>query len=241
MIDFSKRSGDAEIMDDLEYAGEMMDRTLGELEVINRWLGGNNVTIDGISKLLKGSKRDRTVHVADLGCGRGDMLVMIDRWAKKQKLDVNLIGIDANQYVIDAARKRLNGFPHIQLHAINILSPAFQGKKFDIVIGTLFYHHFSDEQLISFFSRLKNQANIGFLINDIHRHSLAYYSIKLLTGLFSRSSMVKYDAPLSVLRAFSREELSNILYSAGIKNFAINWKWAFRWQVIVFSNPATDK
>ena len=236
MIDFSKRSGDAEIMDDLEYAGEMMDRTLGELEVINRWLGGNNVTINGISQLLEGAKPDGTVHVADLGCGRGDMLVLIDGWAKKKKLDVNLIGIDANQYVIDAARKRLIRFPHIQLQAVNILSPVFQSKKFDIVIGTLFYHHFSDEQLITFFSRLKNQANIGFLINDIHRHSLAYYSIKLLTGLFSRSSMVKFDAPLSVLRAFSREELSNILYSAGIKNFTIKWKWAFRWQVIVYSN-----
>ena len=236
MIDFSKRSGDAEIMDDLEYAGEMMDRTLGELEVINRWLGGNNVTINGISQLLEGAKPDGTVHVADLGCGRGDMLVLIDGWAKKKNIDVNLIGIDANQYVIDAARKRLIRFPHIQLQAVNILSPVFQSKKFDIVIGTLFYHHFSDEQLITFFSRLKNQANIGFLINDIHRHSLAYYSIKLLTGLFSRSSMVKFDAPLSVLRSFSREELSNILYSAGIKNFTIKWKWAFRWQVIVYSN-----
>ena len=156
MIDFSKRSGDAEIMDDLEYAGEMMDRTLGELEVINRWLGGNKVTINGISQLLEGAKPDGTVHVADLGCGRGDMLVLIDGWAKKKKLDVNLIGIDANQYVIDAARKRLIRFPHIQLQAVNILSPVFQSKKFDIVIGTLFYHHFSDEQLITFFSRLKN-------------------------------------------------------------------------------------
>jgi ubiquinone/menaquinone biosynthesis C-methylase UbiE len=240
MIDFSKRSVDAEIMDDLDYAGDMMDKTLAELEVINRWLGGNNVTINGINKLLKGTKPDRTVHVADLGCGRGDMLLLIDGWAKKKKLDVNLIGIDANKYVIDVARKRLNRFPHIHLQAINILSPVFQSKKFDIVIGTLFYHHFSDEQLITFFSRLKNQANIGFLINDIHRHSLAYYSIKLLTRLFSRSSMVKYDAPLSVLRAFSREELSNILFSAGIKNFTIRWKWAFRWQVIVFSDVATD-
>ncbi len=241
MIDFSKRSGDAEIMDDLDYAGEMMDRTLGELEVINRWLGGNDVTINGIGQLLKGTNPDRTVHVADLGCGRGDMLLLIDNWAKKKKLDVNLIGIDANQYVIDAARKRLNGFPHIQLQAINILSTAFQRKKFDIVIGTLFYHHFSDEQLINFFSQLKNQTNIGFLINDIHRHSLAYYSIKLLTRFFSRSSMVKYDAPLSVLRAFTRVELTNILHSAGIRNFTINWTWAFRWQVIVFSNSATEK
>lgn len=237
MVDFSKRSGDVEIMDDLDYAGEMMDRTLGELEVINRWLGGNNVTINGISELLKDTKPGKSVQVADLGCGRGDMLLLIDNWAKKKNLDVHLTGIDANQYVINAARKRLNGSPHIQLQAVNILSEVFQRKKFDIIIGTLFYHHFTDEQLVSFFSRLKHQANIGFLINDIHRHSLAYYSIKLLTVLFSRSSMVKYDAPLSVLRAFSRKELTEILNSAGIKNFTIKWKWAFRWQVIVFSDP----
>jgi ubiquinone/menaquinone biosynthesis C-methylase UbiE len=241
MIDFSKRSGDAEIMDDLEYAGEMMDKTLAELEVINRWLGGNNVTIDGINKLVKDTSSVKALHVADLGCGRGDMLILIDSWAKKRKLNVNLIGIDANQYVIDAARKRLDEFPHIQLQTVNILSPDFQTKEFDIVIGTLFYHHFTNEQLVSFFSQLKKQARVGFLINDIHRHSLAYYSIKLLTGLFSKSSMVKYDAPLSVLRAFSKKELSGILRSAGIDNFTIKWKWAFRWQVIVFSGTATDK
>jgi 2-polyprenyl-3-methyl-5-hydroxy-6-metoxy-1,4-benzoquinol methylase len=239
MIDFSRRSGDAEIMDDLEYAGEMMDRTLGELEVINRWLGGNRVTINGISRLLKNENQTSPIRVVDLGCGRGDMLILIDRWAKRYNLKLELFGIDANQYVVDAARKRLRSFPHIQLQAVNILSPDFQKKKFDIVIGTLFYHHFSDEQLITFFSHLKKQAGMGFLINDIHRHSLAYYSIKLLTTLFSKSSMVKYDAPLSVLRAFSRKELSNILRSAGIESFTIKWKWAFRWQVIVFSNPAT--
>src|SRR5262245_55398487 len=241
MIDFSKRSGDAEIMDDLEYAGEIMDKTLAELEVINRWLGGNNVTIDGITRLVKDTSGNRALHVADLGCGRGDMLILIDAWAKKRKLDIDLIGIDANPYVINAARNRLNLFPHIQLQAVNILSPDFQAKKFDIVIGTLFYHHFTNEQLTSFFSQLKKQTRIGFLINDIHRHSLAYYSIKLLTGLFSRSSMVKNDAPLSVLRAFSKKELSGILRSAGIDNFTIKWKWAFRWQVIVFSNAATVK
>lgn len=239
MIDFSRRSGDSEIMDDLEYAGETMDRTLRELEVINRWLGGNRVTINGISKLLENGNQNSPIRVADLGCGRGDMLILIDGWAKKYNLELELFGIDANQYVIDAARKRFGKSPNIHLQTVNILSPDFQKREFDIVIGTLFYHHFTDEQLIAFFSHLKKQAGIGFLINDIHRHPLAYYSIKLLTMLFSKSSMVKYDAPLSVLRAFSRKELSNILRSAGIESFTIKWKWAFRWQVIVFSNPAT--
>ena len=107
MIDFSRRSGDTEIMDDLEYAGEMMDRTLGELEVINRWLGGNRVTINGISKLLENGNHNSTIRVADLGCGRGDMLILIDEWAKKYNRKLELFGIDANQYVINAARKRL--------------------------------------------------------------------------------------------------------------------------------------
>ena len=105
MIDFSKRSGDAEIMDDLEYSGEMMDRTLGELEIINRWLGGNNVTLDGIDKLLQGIRTDRSLHLVDLGCGRGDMLALIDQWGKKRKLKMELLGIDANQYVINALKK----------------------------------------------------------------------------------------------------------------------------------------
>ena len=52
MPDFSIRSMDAEIMDDLEYSGEMMDRTLYELERINKWLGGNDVTLGGIKQIL---------------------------------------------------------------------------------------------------------------------------------------------------------------------------------------------
>jgi hypothetical protein len=79
---------------------------------------------------------------------------------------------------------------------------------------------------------LKHQVRIGIVINDIHRHWLAYYSIKLLTRLFSKSAMVKFDAPLSVLRAFSRQELSDILHQAGIRHFQLSWKWAFRWQAV---------
>jgi len=235
MIDLSKRSNDTEIMDDLEYAGEMMDRTLGELEVINKWLGGNNVTIEGIRTLLTGTDKQSTICLADLGCGRGDMLRLIDAWAKKTNRKLRLVGIDANPYIIRAAAKNLKEQPHIELQSINIFSDAFRQQKFDLVVGTLFYHHFTDEQLMGFFKQLKGQVTVGFLINDIHRHSLAYHSIRLLTRFFSRSSMVKFDAPLSVLRAFTKKELTDILISAGIKNFTIRWKWAFRWQVLAYS------
>lgn len=234
MPSFFKRSNIPEIMDDLQYAGPLMDRTLKELEIINRWLGGNDVTIGALAAFLHGRDADPVIHIADLGCGRGDMLQLIKSWANKNRYKVRLTGIDANPYIIEAARKNLQD-PDIDLQAVNIFSKEFQLQKFDIVIGTLFYHHFTDDELISLFSKLKRQAKIGLIINDIHRHPFAYYSIKLLTGLFSRSSMVKYDAPLSVLRAFTKPELSEILRRSQLRAYSIKWKWAFRWQILIHS------
>ncbi len=51
MPDFSKRSSALEIMDDLNIAGQMMDHTLHELEIINKWLGGNPITIGALNLL----------------------------------------------------------------------------------------------------------------------------------------------------------------------------------------------
>jgi 2-polyprenyl-3-methyl-5-hydroxy-6-metoxy-1,4-benzoquinol methylase len=231
MPDFSRRSSDIEIMDDLSCAGPTLERTLVELEIINKWLGGNHITIDSIQQLLKGNAGEDLV-IVDLGCGSGEMLRIIDNWARKKKFKIKLIGVDANPFIISFARQNLSACPHIEFQTLNIFSPEFRNQKFDIVVGTLFYHHFSDRQLVEFFETLKNNVRLGIIINDIHRHWLAYHSIKLLTQLFSKSSMVKYDAPLSVLRAFRKKELIEILTKAGIKPFSVHWKWAFRWQVI---------
>jgi hypothetical protein len=48
--------------------------------------------------------------------------------------------------------------------------------------------------------------------------------------------MVKYDSRLSVLKAFKRKELEQILQNAGISDYTIRWKWAFRYQIIIKGN-----
>lgn len=101
------------------------------------------------------------------------------------------------------------------------------------MLATLFFHHFTTEQLVQLLRQLVQQARIALIVNDLHRHPLAYYSIRLLTQLFSKSAMVKYDAPLSVLRGFTRSELLEILHAAGIKGYELRWKWAFRWQLVI--------
>jgi len=220
-------------MDDLAYDGDVIYQTLRELDFINHWLGGNAVTLNSLEKVWRTISKEK-ITIADLGCGSGEMLRLIARKASRQNKNVQLTGIDANPNIVAYAQKQSVDYENLNFAALNIFSKDFQQQTFDIVIATLFLHHFSDEELTGLFVLLRKQTKIGIIINDIHRHPFAYYSIKWLTSLFSKSSMVKYDAPLSVLRAFKKQELESILEKAGIITYQLQWKWAFRWQLIIF-------
>ena len=233
---FNQRSGQLEIMDDLNFSDGVVFQTLKELKVINHWLGGNQVTIKGFRKLLRQPITDRAKDrfaVADLGSGGGDMMVEIVKWSRKKGLNFQLTGIDANRAIIDYAKENTAAYPEINYQASDVFSDGFKGKTYDIITCTLFAHHFRDDQLIELLGNLKSQARIGIVINDLHRHWLAYYSIKLLTGLFSKSYMVKNDAPLSVARSFRKGDWHKIFREAGIEGYTIKWCWAFRWLVVI--------
>jgi 2-polyprenyl-3-methyl-5-hydroxy-6-metoxy-1,4-benzoquinol methylase len=232
---FKSRSKEKEIMDDLEGSEEII-QTLQELDVINKRLGGNSVTINALNKVVNEfSAGLKPIKIADLGCGGGDILKDIAIWGRKRKLNLKLIGIDANMHIIDYARKNVNQYPEIYFESTNIFSKEFKEQKFDIIICSLFTHHFSDEELVTLINQLKNQAKY-FIINDLHRHPLAYYSIMALTKLFSKSQMVKNDAPISVLRGFAKNDLELILKKAGVDKYTLQWRWAFRWQLILHFN-----
>ncbi len=233
MPDLKHRSTEVELMDDLNCSGPMVDQTLIEIEFINKWLGGNAVTLHGFNSLLKHLSKTTTLTVADLGCGGGEMLKLLAQQLRTQKLKVTLTGIDANPGIVAFAEHHAQAFPEIQFKTLNVLSEPFTHETFDIVTATLFFHHFTKEELIYLFKLLKNNVRLGMVINDLHRHPLAYYAIKWLTKIFSRSVMVRYDAPLSVHRGFKRAELVEILSAAGIENYTLRWKWAFRWQLII--------
>lgn len=232
-IDFSKRSTTDEIMDDLACHGPVVFQTLRELDFINHWLGGNAVTIQALIATWRNLPPFQEITIADLGCGSGEMLRIIYRLAKRENRSVRLIGFDANPNIVKYARDHSVGYESVEFHPIDIFSEEFRVQQFDIVLATLFIHHFSEDQLVSVFSNLKRQVRHAIIVNDIHRHPLAYYSIQLLTRLFSRSVMVKFDAPLSVLRAFRKPELESILKRAHLNSFRLRWKWAFRWQLLI--------
>mgnify|MGYP003578018949 FL=1 len=77
-------------------------------------------------------------------------------------------------------------------------------------------------------------SRYAVIINDLHRYPAAYYSIGILTKLFSKSPLVKHDSKLSVLRGFKKGELIRLLKEAGVSKYRIKWMWAFRWQVVIY-------
>ena len=224
-----KRSNELEIMDDLEISGPVIDQTLKELNTINQTLGGNAISLSALKKLVR---LETAFSLADLGCGGGDIMKQMVQWCRKTGKKGQFIGIDANPHIIEYAQKNTDNFPEISYQSINIFSDEFKSKSFDVIHCCLFLHHFSKDQLVHLFKHFKKKSKVGVIVNDLHRHALAYRSISFLTHLFSKSSMVRNDAAVSVARGFKKAELIEILELAGITNYSIRWKWAFRWMLI---------
>ena len=228
MIDWSQRHPGPELMDRADLADEDLYQNYRELHIINKRLGGYGITISGIASLMDG--KDREYSILDVGCGGGDMLYEISKWGKKQGCRFQLTGIDRSPAAIQYSTMKNRQIRWIADDAFHFLSGE---RKFDIITCTLFMHHFTDEKIIGLLARMTAAARRGVVINDLHRHPLAYYNIRWLTKLFSRSYLVKNDAPLSVLRGFRKEEWMRYTATANVKVYTLKWAWAFRYLTVI--------
>ena len=165
LVDTSCRSSATEMMDDFTLEGDMFRDTLDKLETINRFLGGNSVTIKGLKKLLKTSSKSKTITMVDLGCGHGDILRDVAKFGRKNNYRFKLIGIDANHAAIDYARELSIDYPELSFETIDIFSEEFKKQTYDVVLCTLFLHHFKSDELISFLKPTVQKATIGAVVN----------------------------------------------------------------------------
>jgi 2-polyprenyl-3-methyl-5-hydroxy-6-metoxy-1,4-benzoquinol methylase len=226
----TRRSYAKELLDNDDIPFEDIKQNMKELDFINTWLGGHAITIAGIKKIVSSAGKVSHISICEIGCGGGDNLRAIHRWAIRNNITVALTGIDKKKECIDFARQQIpdktyqwicSSYETVDMSAINA----------DIIFSSLFCHHFSEDQLVYMLQWMKQHSARGFFINDLHRHILAFYSIKVLSRLFSKSYLVKNDAPLSVKRGLIRKEWRKIMQRAGVKQYSIQWEWAFRWLI----------
>ncbi len=238
MPDFTHRSKLTELLDRVDIPFDDIRTNMAELNIINTWLGGHAITIAGMKAFISSNRTTQTgnkakqpsyMTVCELGCGGGDNLQAIHRAFPADI--ITPIGIDINPSCIATAAAQ---YP--QLNA-QWLTMDYRNAQFDqlpdVLFSALFCHHFSQEALVAQLQWMYQHCQRGFFINDLHRHPLAYYSIKGLTQCFSESYLVKNDAPISVLRGFTKKEWKQLLQEAGIQHYTIHWKWAFRHLIVV--------
>ena len=122
------RTEEIEIMDDFSLQSEELIGALDQIASINQLLGGNKLTLHGIKELLKNTDISKTITIADIGCGNGDMLRMLAKFGRKNNLDLKLIGIDANDFTISYAKKISAEYSNIEYKCVDIFSEDFKNR-----------------------------------------------------------------------------------------------------------------
>ncbi len=240
---FAVRSYEAELMDDFSITDDRLVRALDHLRHVNRWLGGYAVTRRALRPLLR-QRQGGVLSMLDLGTGIADYPEHLVRWADAHGVSLHVTALDANPLTAELARSTLDARLPSELRAritVDVADAAalpYAPGSFDVAHAALFLHHFEAEQAAAMLQSWAQVAREGIIINDLHRHPLAYYSIKSLATLLRASPMFRHDAPLSVLRAFRRDELRAIAEAAGITTSHITWHWPFRWALSTIGKGA---
>ena len=227
-MNFKKRSYQKELLDGDDIPFPAIAQTMRELNTINTLLGGHAITLNGFKQLVKDKKE---ITVCEMGCGGGDNLVAIVKYCQENKIKINCIGIDYNKECIAFAKQNVDLKDNTEFICSDYAKVNFETNP-DIIFSSLFCHHFTDEELVSQLKWMKAHVRVGFFINDLQRHWLAFNLIHILTQLFSKSYLVKNDASLSVARGFKKSEWQLLFSKAEIDHFHISWKWAFRYLIV---------
>ncbi len=234
--DFSRRNALVEMMDvDSDYA--TFRACLVDLAQVNWLTLGYWPTLRFLNRLARAGRlpRDRVITVVDVGSGYGDMLRIIDRWAARHGLRLDLTGVDLTPQAARAAAE-VTPSKHVPAKWLPVRrqghAPTYEPRPIryvtadildyrpatpiDVVISSIFTHHLDDAALTRFVAWMEATAAIGWFVNDLHRHPLPYHLLRWSAWALRFHEFVQHDGPISILRAFVPADWQRILAAAGI-------------------------
>jgi len=210
MILLAERVRRDEQMDDPGLDPSVYERVLADLSRVNAWTLAARPTLGFLDRATRGMSGFRLL---DVGFGHGDMLRRIAAWAQNRRLDADLVGIDLNPNSAAAARASTPADLAIDYRTGDY---AELPGRFDFVVSSLVAHHMTEAQLRAFLRFMEIRAERGWLINDLHRHGLAWLGFPLLARAIGAHRIVREDGRLSIARSFRPADWRRILADAGI-------------------------
>lgn len=233
LINTAQRTSKEEIMDNFSLEGEELRDALDKIAVINQWLGGNKITLDGIKELIKNQPNDKVISIVDIGCGNGDMCRAVSEFGQQEGIKFSILGIDANEFTVNHAKASSIAYPDINYAVLNAFGDDFASMNYDVALCTLTLHHFANDEILYLMNVFSSKAKLGVVINDLQRSGLAYRLFLLICFVFRLNPMSREDGLTSILRGFKKPELEAFSHQLKLKKYNITWRWAFRYQWII--------
>jgi len=227
----TQRSAALELMDDRSIGGDELAEALYELRVINRWLGSGWPTLEGVLRLWWRAGQPSRLTILDIGAGSGDINRLLLAWAARWGVAMQITLVDIHPETCAVAAAYYRDEPRVQVVCSDLLQLGMQAA--DIVTAALFTHHFASDRLPDVFAALTRAARIGVVVNDLHRHTLAWAGIWIATHLFSKNRMIRHDGPLSVRRGFRSTDLDQLRAEPGLSRLTYTWRPFFRYLITI--------
>ena len=216
-------------MDGDDVSPAEMTACLTDLAAVNTATLARLPTLGFMRRMVRRTSA-RVLSVLDVGCGDGDMLRRLHRWGRRTGHRLELTGLDASALGIAAARAATPPDTPIKFVVADAFDPAV--GAYDAVLSSLFTHHLTDSQVVDFLRMMEGKARVGWFVNDLHRHVLAYQGFRALSRVAGWHPFVQHDGPISVARSFRRADWDGLLRQAGLEDQArVRWHTPFRYCV----------
>jgi ubiquinone/menaquinone biosynthesis C-methylase UbiE len=202
-------SGLVEMMDRPQTVSSDLRADLENLRRLNRYFGSYAL----VGHYLRSwCKPGEPIVLIDLCTGPGDIPRFIVDWCRSRGIRIRILAVDFQASTLQIAQEQSSQYPEIEF----ILANVFDFKETaDLVFCSLALHHFSDFDAERIVRKARLMARKGVLIADLERTDLGIIGIDLLTATIFRQPMTRFDARLSIRRAFSFKELGQVAISAG--------------------------
>ena len=156
------------------------------------------------------------IHIVDVGCGYGDMLRVVWRWARRRGVGVRLTGVDLHQETVEIAREATR----LPADAIEWIAGDVTGLELreapDVVISSLVAHHLERGEIVALLRWMESSARMGWFINDLHRQPGPVRVYRVLARVMRWHRFVQHDGPVSFRRAFRAGDWNDLLKEAGM-------------------------
>ena len=217
-----------ELLDLDEAPFEEVKDSLQDVQRVNRYLSGYRVLLHHIGLFFDRHDSSQPLQILDAATGSADQPLEVVRYARRRGVPVQITAIDINHKMLRFAQEEARGFSEIRFVQCDALNMPFAEGSFDVVINSLALHHFSREHAVTLLKSFSKLARRGVIVNDLHRSRVAYTSIYILTRLLTQNRLTRYDAPVSVMNAFTPEEMRTMAEEAGWRQFEVHRHFPYR-------------